>query len=191
MSVSIHVQINRPMSLGDVARAAAVALSQLLNLRRPIAVTANVEEDSSGGGEEKCLRDESPLVICSVPQAEEAVRVMSFKVPVCEQLVTGQWVETGERLLASIQPHRSRSAFCWALTAAVAVGIARASSYEIEDGASFFTTACDGLDPEAFVSTLAVVGTQDDLRTASDVFYDRLNKSAEITRWVKDGCPQR
>jgi len=80
---------------------------------------------------------------------------------------------------------------CWALTAAVGVAIARLSSANIEDGSSFFTAACDGIGAEAFVKSLAIAGAYDGLGTASDALFDRMNKSAEIVQWLKEGCPQR
>jgi hypothetical protein len=180
------------MSLSDIETGAASALRELLNFREPIAVVAEVEGGDSGGDPAESLRSEGPMLICSLARAEEAIRAMPFKVPTGERHANGEWRETGGgQHLVDIEPHRSRSNLCWALTAAVAVAIARASCSEIEDWAAFFTPACDGIDPEAFVKSLAVAGIYDDLRAAAETFHVGMHKSPEVAQWVRDGCPQR
>jgi len=126
MSVSIHVQINQPMSLADLAAAtSARALRELLSVEQSVTIVAAFESNGSNANRADCLTDGAQLVICSVAQREEAVRVMPFKVPWYERLTTGEWSFQGDPLLASIECHTSRSPLCWALVAAVAVAIAR------------------------------------------------------------------
>jgi len=69
MSVSIHVQINRPLSLRDIAEGSANALRELLNLKYPAPIEAAFEEVRvrSNVSENDSLAADAPLVICSIP----------------------------------------------------------------------------------------------------------------------------
>lgn len=174
------------MSLIDLGTASGNALHELLNLQQPIGVFASFETPpSSESATENCLSDTAPLVICSVHQHDEAVRVMMFKVPFSEQLPTSEGSYRADELFASVECHRARSPLCWALVAAAGIAIARRSSSEVEDHSAFFTTMSDGLQPDAFLRSLVVTDVQPNVESAAIDLYARMNKSAEITAWLR------
>ena len=186
MSVSLHIHVNQPMSLIDLATAAGNALHDLLNLQESIGVLASFETSPlSEGTSVNCLSDLAPLVICSVHQHEEAVRVMTFKVPFSEQLPISEWSSRADELFASVECHSARSPLCWALVAAVGIAIARRSSSAVEDHSAFFRTMPDGLQPDALLRSLAVTDMHPNVESAAIDLYARMNKSAEITVWLR------
>jgi hypothetical protein len=127
------------MRLDEVATAASSALEELLNLDGNTVVSASFDESDRGGFQSNGLLTESSnRVLFSLAGHNEKVAVTPMTIPV--QVDRGdESYSFADQAYLSVGWHSQKSPLCWALIGAVALGIARRLTSEIEDNAGFFT----------------------------------------------------
>ncbi len=120
MSVSLLVKLKRPMAIGEIEAAASAALRDILNLDRDPALWAKLDKEYPVGKDTgNVLANDSKLIVCRLSGHCEQVRIRPFTVPSdgVYRFVDQDYV--------SIGCHAGLPPLCWALVAAVAVGVAR------------------------------------------------------------------
>lgn len=184
MSVTLLVNLNRPIPLSEIEEVVSSALGELLNLDRNPDIKASIDESDRGGTpSENVLTATSNRVLCFVPGHDEIATVTPMTVPVQTATADGSYAFS-EQACLSVAWHFKKSPLCWALVGAVALGIARSQGSEIEDNSGFFTIA-NVQSPEEFCQMLRVPTGQTDLESAAEALYSKMPKSAEVTAWLE------
>ncbi len=184
MSVSLHVRLNHRLTLLEIESASSAALCELLNLESPPLVRARFERANRDEPECADLWIGSGTVFCWIPEYEEIAAVMPFEAPI--------QISKGEEEFAFVNQayvdigwHHKKTSLCWALVAAVAVGVARKELSDIEDNSGFFTES-DTQQPDGFCRSLKLDTPYLDLEDAAEALYVKLPKSVAVTEWLRE-----
>jgi hypothetical protein len=176
------------MPIDDIGTATSVGLRDLLNLGYNPSVTTNLDEsDRAGSPSNGFLMESSKRVLCSLAGHDEQVAVTALTIPT-HVATEGDSYSFVDQTNVSIRWHFRKSPLCWALVAAVALGIARSQGAEIEDNSGFFTSV-NVQGPDEFCQTLRLSSSQSDLDAAAEALYSKMPKSAEVTDWLKRQYP--
>jgi len=169
------------MKFEEIEGAVSSALRELLNLERTPVVVACFDE-SDQRSSKGFLGEGSIRVVCSLGESDEKVAVTPIKIPVQVATDDGSYSFADQDYLRIVR-YSGTSPLSWALVGAAALGIARSLGSEIEDNAGFFTNA-NVQGPDEFYRALRVSTPQANLKSAAEVLYSRMPKSAEISEWL-------
>jgi len=172
------------MSLHDVESSSSLALQELLNLEVMPAISARFDLSSRvGNSSEMLLSEKSKRIVCSLPGHEEEVAVIPLTIPVQIPTKDGSYA-FADQCEVSVRWEYKRSPLCYALNAAIALGLARNQGSEIEDNAGFFTLANEQA-PEEFARVLTLSVPQTDIGRAVAELYARMPKSMQLIERLK------
>jgi hypothetical protein len=170
------------MKLEEIEAATSSALRELMNIERTPLVVARFD-DFDRHPPKGLLAEGSGRVVCSLGESNEKVAVTPLEIPVPVSTDDGSYSLADQDYLV-IARDSGTSPLSWALVGATALGIARSLGAEIEDHAGFFVKA-NVQGPDEFYRALRVSTPQTDMRSAAEVLYSRMPKSAEILEWLK------
>jgi hypothetical protein len=183
MSVALLVHLNRPESLREIEAASAIALCDILNLDQGPLIECRFDEFDQGGEPGDVLTPRSRRVICSMQRYREQASIAPFVVPV---QVESSEVASGfvDRSYLSVEWFVQKTPLCFALMAAVTLGLARVQDSEIEDNSGFFSLK-NVQGPSEFCASVRPLGRFKDVESAVAEFYASIPKSAEISEWIR------
>jgi hypothetical protein len=181
MSVTLLVKLERPVLLGEIESSSSRALQDLLNLEQELLISAKFDDsDRVGSPSNGFFTASSYSVVCSLAGHQETVAVRPLTVPVQTPAGDGSFSFHDQSYL-SITWHVRKTTLCWAMVAAVAVGMARMVRSTIQDYAGFFTNT-EEQAPEEFCQALRITTPQTSLSLAAEALYAKMPKSAEIVQ---------
>lgn len=175
MSINLRVGLAHAVSLDSIESGASRALSDVLSLEGLPGVHAQFdpkkEIDSKAT---QNLSVDSPSVLCSLQGEPDQIQIVAFCVPVRSR--HGIYEDSA---FVSVSSFRPRSALGHALTAAVAIGVAREQGLLIEDQSLFFTSS-EFLSSEEFLNRIRVSSASENYYGAASIFYKSLPKSRDL-----------
>jgi len=180
VSVSLFVRLNRPLTIAAIETAVMTALREVLNLDFQQRVHAEFDETDAGGESSVSLDVKSKRVLVAMDGHEERVQIMPLVVP--------GWraddAEIEDETLLSVTWHFMRTPLCWALCAAVAIGVAREQQADIQDNSTWFTDVNDQ-GPDQFCCALRPDTACSDILLAADCLYVKMPKSRAVMELMK------
>ena len=184
MSVSLFVELRRPLLPLEVASGTATALQELLALEHTPVVHADFDvTDTIGDVHAEVVSITSRRLLVSLQGHEEQVCVSPLIIPYRSQQSDGAYL-FADRNYVSVAWQHQRTPLSCAIVAAVALAIARTQGAIIEDNAGFFTfDTCPSA--ENFCHSLRLTTRYSEVVAASEDLYHRMPKSIEVTEWLK------
>jgi len=179
MSINLFVSFSRPVPLENIESVSSTALRDLINLEAAPAVQARFDQAARlGSSFTSPLNVDSKRVICSLSGYEEQVSINPLIIPVGQLTRNNSWVYSNQSFLA-VRWEYKKTPVNFALSAAIALGIARSQNSDIQDNAGFYTLKCDSTADE-FLVALRLPTPQTDMESAAIELYRRIPKSIQI-----------
>jgi len=165
MSIDLMVGLAHTMSLDSIESGVSRALADVLSLGGLPAVHAQFDPQKEVDSEAtQNLSMDSPSVLCSLQGEPDKIQIVPFRVPLRSR--HGIYEDSA---FVSVSSFRPRSALGHALTAAVAIGVAREQGLPIEDQSLFFTSS-EFLSSEEFLKRIRVSSASENYYGAASIF---------------------
>jgi hypothetical protein len=175
VSIDLMVGLAHTMSLDSIESCVSRALADVLSLGGLPAVHAQFDAKKEVDSEAtQNLSMDSPSVLCSLQGEPDQIQIVPFCVPVRSRHGIDE-----DSAFVSVSSFRPRSALGHALTAAVAIGVAREQGLPIEDQSLFFTSS-EFLSSEEFLKRIRVSPASENYYRAASILYESLPKSKDL-----------